>query len=231
MPIRLVLAEDHYLVREGVRSLLEADPGLEIAAVCADLDSLYEAVDREQPDVVVTDIRMPPGHSDEGIQAARRLRETNPGLGVVVLSSYANPSYALALLDTGSAGRAYVLTQHVHDLDQLAGAIRAVALGGSLIDPQVVEGLVAERSRAAMSPLGELTARERDVLRKMAEGRNNASIAESLVVTERSVEKLINSIFMKLGLTWEPAVHKRVKAVILYLAESDLGQLDEASQP
>jgi DNA-binding NarL/FixJ family response regulator len=231
MPIRLVLAEDHYLVREGVRSLLEADPEIEIAAVCSDVDSLYQAVDRVQPDVVVTDIRMPPGHTDEGIQAARRLRETHPAVGVVVLSSYASPAYALALLDSGSAGRAYVLKQHVHDLDQLAAAIRAVAQGGSLIDPTVVEGLVAERSRAAASPLGQLTARERDVLGQMAEGRNNAAIAERLVVTERSVEKLINSIFQKLGLTWEPAVHKRVKAVILYLAEGDHDEPEVGSLP
>ena len=231
MPIRLVLAEDHYLVREGVRRLLEAQPGLEVAAVCGDFDSLLEAVDRERPDVVVTDIRMPPGHSDEGIQAARRFRETNPGLGVVVLSQYANPSYALALLDTGSTGRAFLMKERVHDLDQLVAAIRAVSEGGSLIDSKVVEGLVSERSRAATSPLSQLTARERDVLRGMAEGKNNASIGEDLVVTERSVEKLINSIFLKLGLTWEPAVHKRVKAVILYLAESDPGQPDNGSQP
>jgi DNA-binding NarL/FixJ family response regulator len=231
VPIRLVLAEDHYLVREGVRRLLETRPGFEIAAVCGDLDSLLRAVDRERPDVVVTDIRMPPGHSDEGIQAARQLRETNPDLGVVVLSQYANPSYALALLDTGSAGRAYVLKERVDDLDQLVAAIRAVSEGGSLIDAKVVEGLVADRARVATSPLSQLTTRERDVLRKMAEGRNNASIAEDLVVTERSVEKVINSIFMKLGLTWESAVHKRVKAVILYLAEGDPAHRDNGRQP
>jgi DNA-binding NarL/FixJ family response regulator len=231
MPIRLVLAEDHYLVREGVRRLLEAQPELEVAAVCGDLESLLEAVVREAPDVVVTDIRMPPGHTDEGIQAARRLRETNPDLGVVVLSQYANPSYALALLDTGSAGRAYVLKERVNDLDQLVAAIRAVSEGGSLIDPKVVEGLVADRARPATSPLSELTTRERDVLRKMAEGKNNASIAEDIVVAERSVEKVIHSIFMKLGLTWEPAVHKRVKAVLVYLTESDVGHPDSGSQP
>jgi DNA-binding NarL/FixJ family response regulator len=231
MPIRLVLAEDHYLVREGVRSLLDAQPGIEVAAVCGDLDSLLEAVDRERPDVVVTDIRMPPGHSDEGIQAARRLRDTHPAIGVVVLSQYVTPSYALALLETGSTGRAYMLKERVRDPEQILGAIHAVAAGGSLIDPKVVEELVAERTRPASSPLGELTPRERDVLQKMAEGRNNASIAEELVVTERSVEKVINSLFMKLGLTWEPAVHKRVKAVILYLAESDGHQLDKGTQP
>jgi DNA-binding NarL/FixJ family response regulator len=231
VPIRLVLAEDHYLLREGVRRLLEAQPEFEVAAVCEDLESLLEAVDRETPDVVVTDVRMPPGHSDEGIQAARRLRETNPGMGVVVLSQYANPSYALALLDTGSAGRAYVLKERVHEIDELVAAIRAVAEGGSLIDSKVVEGLVADRARTKASPLNDLTNRERDVLRKMAEGKNNASIGEDLVVTERSVEKAINSIFMKLELTWEPAVHKRVKAVILYLAESDRVQREIGSQP
>src|SRR4051812_2850815 len=231
MPVRLVLAEDHYLVREGVRSLLDAEPGIEVVAVCADLDSLLEAVDRERPDVVVTDIRMPPGHSDEGIQAARRLRDTNPSVGVVVLSQYATPSYALALLDTGSAGRAYVLKERVHEPQGLVGAIRAVAAGGSVIDAKVVEELVAARARPAASPLSELTPRERDVLGKMAEGRNNAAIADELVVTERSVEKIINSLFMKLGLTWEPAVHKRVKAVILYLAESDARQRDSGNQP
>jgi len=231
VPIRLVLAEDHYLVREGLRRLLEGQPGVEVAAVCGDLDSLLEAVDREAPDVVVTDIRMPPDHSDEGIQAARRLRETRPHVGVVVLSQYSDPSYALALLDTGSAGRAYLLKERVHDLEGLMAAINTVAGGGSLIDPKVVEALVAQRARRTTSPVSQLTPREREVLRKMAEGANNATIAKDLVVTERSVEKVIHSIFMKLGLTWEPAVHKRVKAVILYLAESDRGQPGSGSQP
>jgi DNA-binding NarL/FixJ family response regulator len=220
MRIRLVLAEDHYLVREGVRRLLETDADLEVAAVCGDLDSLLAAVDAERPDVVVTDIRMPPGDADEGIQAADRLRETNPDVGVVVLSQYASPSYALALLEGGSARRAYLLKERVQDLGELVAAIRAVADGGSVIDPKVVEALVAENARVAESPLNELTPRERDVLREMAAGKNNAAIGESLFLTERSVEKVIHSIFLKLGLTWETAVHKRVKAVILYLAES-----------
>src|ERR1051326_4114611 len=220
MPIRLVLAEDQYLVREGLRRLLEAQDDLEIAAVCEDLDSLLAAVDAERPDVVVTDIRMPPAGTDEGIQAAARLREDRPEIGVVVLSQYATPSYMLALMESGSEGRAYLLKERVNDVEQLVDAIRAVATGGSVIDPKVVEALVAESARAADSPLNELTPRERDVLREMAEGRNNASIAETLFLTERSVEKVIHSIFLKLGLTWETAVHKRVKAVILYLAES-----------
>jgi DNA-binding NarL/FixJ family response regulator len=220
MPIRLVLAEDHYLVREGIRRLLESQPDLEVAAVCDDLGSLLDAVDAERPDVVVTDIRMPPTQADEGIQAADRLRETNPEVGVVVLSQYANPSYVLAFLEGGSAGRAYLLKERVKDLGQLVAAIRAVADGGSVIDPLVVEALVSLNARGEGSPLNQLTPREHDVLREMAEGKNNTAIAEALFLTERSVEKVIHSIFLKLGLTWETTVHKRVKAVILYLAES-----------
>lgn len=220
MPIRIVLAEDQYLVREGLRRLLETQDDLEIAAVCDDLDSLLAAVDAERPDVVVTDIRMPPGSSDEGIQAATRLRETHPEVGVVVLSQYATPSYVLALLGRGSEGRAYLLKERVKDVEQLVGAIRSVAERGSVLDPKVVEALVAENARGEESPLNELTPREHDVLREMAEGKNNAAIAATLYLTERSVEKVIHSIFLKLGLTWEPAVHKRVKAVVLYLAES-----------
>ena len=220
MAIRLVLAEDHYLVREGIRQLLETRPELDVVAVCEDLDSLFAAVDAEEPDVVVTDIRMPPSNTDEGIQAATQLRETNPEIGVVVLSQYASPSYVLALLEGGSAGRGYLLKERVKDLDQLVDAIRAVAEGGSMIDPKVVEALVAENARAEESPLSQLTPREVDVLREMAAGKNNTAIAEALVLTERSVEKVIHSIFLKLGLTWETTVHKRVKAVILYLAES-----------
>ena len=221
MSIRLVLAEDHLLVREGVRRLLELQSDLEVEAVCDDLDSLLAAVKAERPDVVITDIRMPPGNTDEGIQAAERLRITDPDVGVVVLSQYANPSYALALLENGSAGRAYLLKERVQDVEQLVSAIRAVAEGGSVIDPMVVEALVAENARGEESRLSQLTPRERDVLREMAQGKSNGAIGESLFLAERSVEKVIHSIFLKLGLTWEGSVHRRVKAVILYLAESD----------
>ncbi len=220
MTIRLVIADDQYLVREGLRRLLDAPDDLEVAAVCDDLDSLLAAVEAERPDVVVTDIRMPPDGTDEGIRAAARLRETSPEVGVVVLSQYATASYVLALLEAGSEGRAYLLKERVSDLEQLVAAIRAVAEGGSVLDPKVVEALVAENARGDDSPLNELTPRELDVLREMAEGKNNAAIAEALFLTERSVEKVIHSIFLKLGLRWEAAVHKRVKAVILYLAES-----------
>jgi len=221
VPIRLVLAEDDYLVREGVLRLLETQSDLEVAAVCGDLDSLLAAVDAERPDVVITDIRMPPGGADEGIQAATVLRETHAEVGVVVLSQYVQPSYALALLEGGTARRAYLLKERVKDIEQLVAAIRAVAEGGSLIDPKVVEVLVAAKARTEQSPLHELTPRERDVLHGMAEGKNNAAIAQALFLTERSVEKVIHSIFLKLGLAYESSVHKRVKAVILYLAEAE----------
>lgn len=220
MPIRVVLAEDQYLVREGLRRLLETHEDIEVVATCEDLDALLAAVKSEGPDVVITDIRMPPGNDDEGIQAATRLRSSHPRVGVVVLSQYASPGYVLALLEAGSEGRAYLLKERVSDLTQLVAAIHAVAAGGSVLDPKVVEELVAQNARADDSPLNELTPRERDVLREMAEGKNNAAIAETLFLTQRSVEKVIHSIFLKLGLTWETAVHKRVKAVILYLAES-----------
>jgi DNA-binding NarL/FixJ family response regulator len=221
MPIRLVIAEDHYLVREGVRRLLESRPDLEVAAVCGDLDALLAAVKEEKPDVVVTDIRMPPSNLDEGIRAAEQLRETDPDVGVVVLSQYANPTYALALLESGSARRSYLLKERVQDLEQLVSAIHTVAEGGSVIDPKVVDALVADNARGDESRLNQLTPRERDVLREMAMGKSNAAIGESLFLAERSVEKVIHSIFLKLGLTWETSVHKRVKAVILYLSESD----------
>ena len=213
-----MLAEDHYLLREGMRRLLETNPDLEVAAVCEDLDSLLAAVEAERPDVVVTDIRMPPGNLDEGIRASDRLRVEHPDVGVVVLSQYLEPAYALALFEAGTERRAYLLKERVHDVGQLVAAIRAVAEGGSVVDPKVVEALVAEKTRREHSPLNELTHRERDVLREMAEGKNNATIAEALRLSERTVEKVIHAIFLKLGLAWETTVHKRVKAVIFYLS-------------
>jgi SARP family transcriptional regulator, regulator of embCAB operon len=218
---RLVLAEDNYLLREGMRRLLETNPDLEVAAVCEDLDSLLAAAEAERPDVVVTDIRMPPGNLDEGIRASDRLRREHPGVGVVVLSQYLEPAYALALFEAGTERRAYLLKERVRDVGQLVAAIRAVAEGGSVVDPKVVEALVAEKTRREHSPLDELTPRERDVLREMAEGKNNAGIAEALRLSERTVEKVIHAIFLKLGLAWETTVHRRVKAVILYLSGTD----------
>jgi DNA-binding NarL/FixJ family response regulator len=217
--IRLVLAEDHYLVREGVRRLIDSQPDLELAAVCDDFPSLLEAIERERPDVILTDIRMPPTGTDEGIRAAQRLREINPAAGAVVLSQYADAEYALAFLEGGSRGRGYLLKERVSDVEQLIAAIREVARGGSVIDPKVVDGLVAARARARESPLRQLTPRETEILSEMARGKTNAGIAQTLVLSERAVEKHINSIFSKLGLTEEREVHRRVKAVLLFLAE------------
>jgi len=219
VPIRVVLADDHYLVREGLRRLLETRPEVEVAAACGDRDSLLAAVEAHAPDVVLTDVRMPPGGVDEGIQVAEQLRRTSPSVGVVVLSQFSEPSYALALLEGGTARRGYLLKERVADVDQLVSAIVAVAGGGSFVDPKVVEALVAAKFQADTSPLRELTPRERGVLHEMAEGKNNAGIAKTLFLTERSVEKVIHSIFLKLGLAFETDVHKRVRAVILYLAE------------
>jgi DNA-binding NarL/FixJ family response regulator/DNA-binding SARP family transcriptional activator len=215
---RLVLAEDHYLLREGMRRLLETHTDLEVVAVCDDLESLLAAVKAERPDVIVTDIRMPPGNLDEGIRASDQLRREHPDVGVVVLSQYLEPAYALALFEEGTERRAYLLKERVHDIDQLVAAVRAVAEGGSVVDPKVVEALVAEKTRREQSPLNELSQRERVVLREMAEGKNNAAIAAALHLSERTVEKAIHAIFLKLGLAWETTVHKRVKAVIVYLS-------------
>lgn len=221
MTVRIVLAEDNYLVREGLHKLIETEPDLEVVAVCADYDELWAAVEAENPDVVVTDIRMPPTGTDEGIRAAAELRESRPEVGVVVLSQYSEPAYALSFLDGGSRGRAYLLKERVSDIGQLAAAIREVAAGGSVIDPLVVDSLVAARSKPADSPLRRLTPREGEILVEMARGKNNAAVAESLVLSERAVEKHINSIFSKLGLTAEPGVHRRVKAVLLFLSTGE----------
>ncbi|MGH2756024.1 MAG: response regulator [Actinomycetota bacterium] len=220
MPISVVLAEDNYLVREGLVRLIETQADLQLVAVCEDLDSLLAAVDEHDPDVVLTDIRMPPTDTDEGIRAAGELRERAPRTGVVVLSQHDEAEYALALLDEGSERRAYLLKERVSDPAQLIDAIKEVARGGSVIDPKVVESLVTARRRSASSPLAALTPRESEVLGEMAQGRTNAAIAASLVLTERAVEKHINSIFSKLGLSGERDVHRRVKAVLLFLSDS-----------
>ena len=219
-PVRVAVAEDNLLVREGLERLLGLQPDLQVVASCPDFDSLLEAVERDRPDVVVTDIRMPPSHTDEGIRAARRLRDDHPEVGVVILSQFSDPSYALALLDGGSERRAYLLKDRIDDVDQLVGAVRRVAAGGSVVDPKVVDALVSARSGSG-SALEELTPRELDLLRAMAEGQNYAAIAETLVLSERSVEKYVHAIFAKLGIAWEPAIHRRVKAVLVYLREQD----------
>lgn len=217
--IRLVLAEDSFIVREGLRELLAARPDVDVVAARGDLDGLLEAVSEHHPDVVITDIRMPPSNTDEGIQAAARLRDSHPHVGVVVLSQYSHPGYALALLESGSDGRAYLLKERVHDIGQLMSAIEAVAAGGSVIDPKIVELLVAARARGDGSPLTDLTEGERRVLTEIAHGKSNAAIGASLQLSKRAVEKHTHSIFKKLGLASSAEVSKRVKAALLFLAE------------
>jgi DNA-binding NarL/FixJ family response regulator len=221
MTVSVALAEDNLIVREGIAQLLEGQPDIEVVAACDDLDSLLEAIERRHPDVVVTDIRMPPTHSDEGIRLAALLRDRHPEMGVVVLSNYAEAGFAMGLLESGSEGRAYLLKERVHSRTQLASAIHSVAAGGSVMDPKIVEPLVAAKSRAHRSPLWELTTREREVLAEIAQGKSNAAIAESLVLTKRAVEKHINSIFLKLNLSDIQDVSKRVKAALLFLSEED----------
>jgi DNA-binding NarL/FixJ family response regulator len=219
MVIRLVIADDSLLVREGVEKLLAGYDDLEIVGTCTDLPQLLAAVEANSPDVVLTDIRMPPTGTDEGIQAAIQLRQRHPGVGVVVLSQYVDPTYALRLLDGGSEGRAYLLKERLSEGSELIDAIRQIASGGSVIDPKVVESLVESRTGVASSPLERLTPRELDVLSEIAQGKNNAAVADTLVLSERAIEKHINSLFSKLGLGEEPTAHRRVKAVLLYLAD------------
>jgi DNA-binding NarL/FixJ family response regulator len=216
--IRVVVADDNYLLREGVLRLVDAQQDLSVVGVASSYQELLDVVDAEGPDVVVTDIRMPPTGSDEGIRAAARIRQSHPATGVVVLSQFASPSYALALLEGGSDGRAYLLKDRVADADDLVDAVRTVAGGGSVIDPKVVEELVGARARTASSPLERLTPREREILGEMAQGKSNAAIAASLILSERAVEKHTNSIFSKLHLTEEPDVNRRVKAVLVHLS-------------
>jgi DNA-binding NarL/FixJ family response regulator len=224
MAIRLALGDDTLIVREGLRQMLSSDPRLDVVAVVADADSLREACDRERPDVVVTDIRMPPTNTDEGIRIAMELRDRHPEMGVVVLSQFSDSYYALALLERGSDRRAYLLKERVHNRAELTAAIDAVAAGGSMIDPKIVETLVRTRAQVEHSPLNELTDREREVLSEIAQGKSNSAIAESLFLTKRAVEKHINAIFMKLGLADEQDVSKRVKAALMLLTETGLEQ-------
>jgi DNA-binding NarL/FixJ family response regulator len=218
--LRVVIAEDNYLVREGTRRLLEDSGQVEVVAAVGVPDELLEAVDKLLPDAVLTDIRMPPGHDMEGIQAAHRIRARHPGVGVVVLSQHADAAYAFQLLKDGTAGLAYLLKERVGDLDEVLRALRETIAGRSVIDPVVVEVLLAWQGRLAHSPLATLTGRETDVLREMAQGKTNAAVAESLSVSESAVEKYGNAIFSKLGLTEERQVHRRVAAVLAFLREA-----------
>jgi DNA-binding NarL/FixJ family response regulator len=217
MRLRVAIAEDNYLMREALRKLVTSAPDLEVVAVCEDIGELIGAIERESPDVVMSDMRMPPFQEWDGIRVAAELRRTRPGVGVVILSQYADPALALELFESGSEGRAYLLKERVADRGQLVDAIQAVADGRSVVDAKIIDMLIAERN--ASSPLDELTASERQVLAEVAAGRSNGAIAASLFVTKRAVEKHINAIFMKLGLRDNEDTSGRVAAALIYLAD------------
>jgi DNA-binding NarL/FixJ family response regulator len=219
--VRVVFAEDNYLVREGTAALLASSDEVDLVATASDLGGLLSAVEAERPDAVLTDIRMPPTNTTEGIDAARKIREQHPDVGVVVLSQYAEEDYAYELLKDGAAGLGYLLKERVADLEEIVRALNEVAKGGSVLDPRVVEALVARKDKLAHSPLAQLTDREREVLGHMAQGQNNSAIARSLFLTERAVEKHINSLFHKLDLSEEPDVHRRVMAVLAFLRDTE----------
>jgi DNA-binding NarL/FixJ family response regulator len=230
-PVRIVIADDNYLVREGTRRLLEDSGEVTVVAAVGSAPELLDAVRRAGPQAVLTDIRMPRAGSAgqqggapamEGIEAAHLIKASDPHVGVVVLSQYADESYAFELFRNGTAGLAYLLKYRVGDLHHLLSALRQVAAGGSVIDPMVVEALVARRARLRESPLAKLTTRELDVLREMAQGRGNAGIAARLTLSESSVEKHVNAIFTKLGLSGEQAIHRRVAAVLTFLRDAGL---------
>ena len=217
MTIRVVLAEDNFLLRAGTAALLEALDDVELLAAVADRDALLAAVEEHRPDVVVTDIRMPPGHATEGLDAAAVIRERHPGTGVILLTQFADPQYAYEFLRGGASGAGYLLKERIGDIAELQRSLQQVAAGGSALDPQLVEALVTRKERADGSPLGTLTRREREVLDQMAQGKNNATIAKALYLTERAVQKHINTLFAKLGLGDSADVDRRVAAVLTLL--------------
>jgi DNA-binding NarL/FixJ family response regulator len=217
--MRVVLAEDNLLVRAGVAALLATVAEVELVRTCSSLDELHDAVAGDRPDVVVTDIRMPPSHTDEGVRAAVAFRTSHPHMGVVVLSHYLDPQLALTLVEHGSRGRGYLLKERLADTAQLRDAILSVAHGGSFIDPVVVDALVASRAGGAGTELQLLTGREQEILGALASGRSNQAIAVAFGVTGRTVEKHINSIFSKLGLAEDADVHRRVTSVLMYLGQ------------
>jgi DNA-binding NarL/FixJ family response regulator len=218
--ISVALAEDNLLVREGLIQLLSTTEDIEIIAACETPEELLAAVRDASADVVLTDIRMPPSFTDEGLRLAAELRDQHPEVGVVVLTQYDDPAYALRLFEKGSDRRGYLLKERVHHRAQLDAAIRSVADGGSVVDPKIVDALVAAKSRAERSALADLTPREREVLAEIAQGKSNTAIAETLVLTKRAVEKHINAIFLKLDLAFAEDVSKRVKAALLFLSDS-----------
>jgi DNA-binding NarL/FixJ family response regulator len=219
-PIRVVIADDAYVIRAGLAATLEAAPEVEVVGVCADGTELTATIASTHPDVVITDVRMPPSGEGEGIVIAARLREAAPDVGVIVLSQYTESAYAVALMEGGTSRRAYLLKDRISNRSELLGAIRSVAAGGSVIDPAVVEVLIAGRARDPTSPLDELTPREREVLAQIAQGRSNAAIAASLFLTKRAIEKHVNSIFAKLDLPGPETTSRRVKATLMFLTDA-----------
>ena len=215
--MRIVIADDELLLREGLARLL-AEVGLDVVATAADPDSLLLAVDAERPDIAIIDIKMPPTHSDEGIVAAQEIRRRHPEIGALVLSHYVDPRFAMRLLEEHPARIGYLLKERVSDIVVLRDALERIAEGECVVDPTIVARLL--RRRREPDPLAELTDREREVLTLIAEGRSNASIAASLVVTDKTVEAHIRSIFGKLGLDEAPDGHRRVLAVLTYLRAS-----------
>ncbi|MFI2074117.1 response regulator [Streptomyces triculaminicus] len=223
-PLRVVIAEDHYLVREGTRRLLEDTGDVAVVSAVGDAAELLEVVEELRPEVVIADIRMPPGHHTEGIAAAHAIRAGHPGIGVVMLSQHADENYAFDLFQRGTDGLAYLLKERIGELDELLRALREVAAGRSVVDPRIVEVLMGSHTRAADAPLAALTRRELDVLRHMAEGKTNRAIAQALVLSESTIEKHVNSTFAKLGLAEEPQLHRRVSAVLAYLRHAPRGR-------
>ena len=216
-PLRVVVADDEYLVREGTKSVLSSVPGIEVVGTAGDPDELIARIDETAPDAAVVDIRMPPTFRTEGIEAAHRIRKDHPEMGVVILSNHADPEYALELLGGGANGFAYLLKERLGEPAQLAAAVREVSNGGSVLDPKVVDGLLVAQRRRARSRIHGLTPREDEVLQMMATGRTNAAIADALVLSERAVEKHINSVFRKLGLSDSLDINHRVAAVLFFL--------------
>jgi len=217
--IRVVLGEDSYLAREAIMHVLEAEDDIEIVAACSDLDSLRLTIADVRPDVVLTDISMPPSHTDEGIRLAAELRNTHPDIGVVILSQYAEPVFATKLLEGSTDRRAYLLKERVQGRGDVTRALQEVVAGRSIVDPRIVELLLAAQRRRDNSRFDTLTPREQEILGLVAEGLNNGAIAERIVITKRAVERHINSIFSKLGLADAEHYSRRVKAALLYLAD------------
>lgn len=218
-PIRVVLADDAFLARAAVGHLLQDAPTIEVVAECDDATEVPRICDEQRADLLITDIRMPPSGEDEGIRLAARLRHTHPALGVIVLSTYADVTYALKLFESGSDSRAYLLKDRIRDRAQLVDAVEAVADGHSVIDPKIVEDLIRARQTMTSSRIDQLTPRELETLALVAEGHSNAIIAERLVLTKRAVEKHVNAIFAKLELGDPDYVSRRVRAALVYLAD------------